>query len=792
MKLLIDNRDLSGLREYTKWLDAEKGPKIVRRLNQGSEMETWLVAEAGQMIVPRVGARVFLVRDDGTLLFGGYLQDAPRQEFVGNGAQGTVSRYLLCARGEEARLDRKPLPPRLASAGGKAADLLLAITNDAAGVPVDASGVQDVGDVGPFALVPGEVWSKAAKEIADRARASWRVEDQAVQLVPIGSTVYTLSDADPNFAPDALRLQRHGDVVNEIAVEGGSEPEMYVKDYFVGDGHTLRFPMSMQPFLRVAETLVEEEYAGSELSPQRWEVADDNGTVSVSEGKLKMNGTPQATGRASVCLEEKLELGGGLVLEHGAVAVNGDGVLGGIYAHPLGGSGDGADPLSGCIAGFAVSSQGGTLRAVISGSATGPTIAMQVGHRYVLRTRVTSAEVYRVAQFYRSSADEHRAAGAEATAVRFVLEVQDINLSQPSTQVTEAMLLFDGVVANTPTTATYAVMNGARLNGEVSYTRLRRMMAAEVRVTAADGSSTQTQSVGMLSDGAQCSITVEPAVYFFSPYKPATDERVVVRYRSSRHANCRVNDAASIEAMRYPMDDGVRAASVRVASPMPRTTEDCEAAALALLDDSVKPAWEGEYSTWTDFLPQGATDLFPGDVVLVDVAEQGATISAVVREVSIEMADAANDRGKYTLKFANEAAEPIAVRVSGRRKREAENADGDQARLLDAPPQAVERGAIGAWLASLPDAEVTQITDTSVTVDTGFAPPGGGGFEVRSGGDWGWGRVTDRNLLGRFTTRTFTLPKNERGQDYYLRMYDGATPPNYSRRTTLLHVDVKP
>jgi hypothetical protein len=64
---------------------------------------------------------------------------------------------------------------------------------------------------------------------------------------------------------------------------------------------------------------------------------------------------------------------------------------------------------------------------------------------------------------------------------------------------------------------------------------------------------------------------------------------------------------------------------------------------------------------------------------------------------------------------------------------------------------------------------------------TGFAsgkpvPPQSGAntttvSEVRAH-DYGWGAVNDRNLLGRFGTQAFTLPRFVRTQSYFLRLYD--------------------
>ena len=54
--------------------------------------------------------------------------------------------------------------------------------------------------------------------------------------------------------------------------------------------------------------------------------------------------------------------------------------------------------------------------------------------------------------------------------------------------------------------------------------------------------------------------------------------------------------------------------------------------------------------------------------------------------------------------------------------------------------------------------------------------------------DFGWGQANDRNLAGRFSTQTFTLPRLATVQNYFLRQYDNSMPPRYSRYTTALHL----
>lgn len=102
---------------------------------------------------------------------------------------------------------------------------------------------------------------------------------------------------------------------------------------------------------------------------------------------------------------------------------------------------------------------------------------------------------------------------------------------------------------------------------------------------------------------------------------------------------------------------------------------------------------------------------------------------------------------------------------------------------------AVEVDAIGhVFLPDLTAAAVTNVTSTTVTMDAGFMPGTGEGIEVRSS-DTGWGTDNDRNLTGRFTSSSFTLPRFSRVQDYFLRRYDSSSPPKYSRYSAGLHVD---
>jgi hypothetical protein len=67
-------------------------------------------------------------------------------------------------------------------------------------------------------------------------------------------------------------------------------------------------------------------------------------------------------------------------------------------------------------------------------------------------------------------------------------------------------------------------------------------------------------------------------------------------------------------------------------------------------------------------------------------------------------------------------------------------------------------------------------------------PAGNNANEVRWS-DTGWGQANDRNLVGRFGTQTFTVPRLSKAQGYFLRQYDASVPPKYSRVSSALFVN---
>ncbi len=774
MKFQIDNFDGSGPRDYTSALESAGPLQITRKLNQPGKLVAVLVSSGIDFVPPVDGGRVTLVKTDATLLFTGFLNSVGALEFLGRGAFGPVYRCEITATSDEALLDEKTLPVCSPFINRSAGNALKQLTQDTVPNVFDVSTVQDVDAVIDYPSDPQKTWSAQAFEIATQARASYQLTNNALSLAPVGAVTHVLNESDATFSPQGLKVQPVSALINDLTVIGENEPQAYVTDYFVGDGLTLKFYLSQKPFTKTSKTLFDEEYLGTQLDPTRWSVTDPGSAISVTGGSLLVAGGTGTDGATTVEFVEQIEMGGALVLQHGDVLFNAPstGVLGGLYAGTVG--------IGGCLAGFQVTPNGiqNNIQALITGTATGPVLTTILGHHYVMTTQIYSREIYRRQQIFHSSVHPAGSGIGGATIpadVRLVLEVHDIDPSNPASQIAPSTVLYDGIIANAPSYCRYALINAANLHCAIAFTAMIDAVDTEVR-SALPGASYQTLLVGTLSGGAACS-TSSTDLSFFTAYAPAANQNIVVRYRGAGRALARVTSPASIAAQQRGSDDGVHGTVRHVKLPPARTASDCECAALAILDDSVNPAWSGEYDTWSDFLPANSTDIFPGDALNIIAPSRGISLTAVVREVAITVEDISGEHSRFKIQFANDAAKSLSFEY-------------DSSKVttpLDVTSIAnTEVGTI--YLDDLTAAQITEISSTTVTIDAGSVAPTGGGFEVRWS-DQGWGMGNDRNLLGRFNTQTFTLPRLTRVQTFFIQQYSGSTPPQYSRYSASLHMD---
>ncbi len=782
MKITIDTLQGQGAGDYTAWVDASVAARIERKINAPAEFGFALVGGNG-FVAPAAGARVVLARADGSVMFTGYLTQAPELEYLGWGERGAAYRYRVTAMSDEMLLDQKTVPNRAPFVERTAGSALRQLAQDLLPGRFDLSAVEDVDTLAAYEASPAKKFSAHAAEIALAARASYRALNGQLLLAPVGASSYAIEESDANFSPGGLALVCANSPINDVTVIGKDEPEAYVRDYFVGDGLSLKFYLSQKPFAQSRPALIDEAYLGPGLDAATWAVNDPTSAVSVVAQTLQVGGGTGVDGQTTVCFVEQVELGGALKMQHGDVSFSGpsQGIVGGLYA--------GAISAAGCLAGFQATAAGAgsSIQGIIDGEATGPVVATTAGHRYAMTTYVYSMEVYRAQERFHSSA--HPAGngwggGTIAADVRCVLELQDIDPNNPASMVAPATVLYDGVIASAPGFCRYALVNAGNMHCSIAYSYVTHIALPEVRVALPDANNNMTQNyvtqlIGSIADGGQCQIVGTTSLDFNTHSVPPLNTLIVVSYRGSGRAVAEVVNAASVAALQSAGDDGMRGMVRTAKAPSARTQADCENAALAILDDEGATSWSGAYETWSDFLPAGATDLFPGDGVTVHAPSRNAVFSAIVRRVAIDLADPDNDRGLYRIEFANDAAAPLALQAAA----------SSAPIFLQSAPLRLTTTQVGTlYLQSLSEAQVSQVSSTTVTVDAGVAPANGQGIEVRAH-DFGWGVANDRNLLGRFTTQTFTVPRLGRTQNYFLRLYDNSAPPRYSRYSAALHVD---
>src|SRR5579864_9786777 len=100
MRITFDNGDGLGAVDYAGALDRTSAPVIERKINHPSTLRCGLLADA-RLVIPQARARVVITKNDGTMLFTGYLSQAPTFEYLGQGEQGSVYRYEVAAESDE-------------------------------------------------------------------------------------------------------------------------------------------------------------------------------------------------------------------------------------------------------------------------------------------------------------------------------------------------------------------------------------------------------------------------------------------------------------------------------------------------------------------------------------------------------------------------------------------------------------------------------------------------------------------------------------------------------------------
>jgi hypothetical protein len=769
MQLTIDNFDGNGPLDYSAAVSATKGLVIDRKLNIPTMCRFRLASFGGVLPLPSANSRVAVIDDSGSLLFTGYIAVDPELEFAGCGVNGGMYEAGISAVSDEILLDRQLVPQTSGTSGQTIGDALQALTTRVGQMTLSIDPRLEEVTVSRFVSQPGLPWSGSAGSLASAALASYRAMDGVISMTPIGSVVHALQEADGSLQLNNLSASTMRLLANDVTVCGEMEPTAYVTELFRGDGATSVYELSRVPFVAStakAKPLTDYFQEGS-VNPLLWKMSDPSSSLSVASKGLTFKGGNGLEGQTFVASIDQFELGGQWVAEVAGVQLqSGAGVLGGLYA--------GGEVLADCLAGFRVSQASGAsvVTPLVLGADAGATFALAAGHTYTMRTRVYCKEWQRVLQTYRYLAGSNvtSVGGEQASCrVKVSLEIQDTSNGADAT----VTVLYDGEAEYSPAACAFVPVCSTSLAGSIQSASMQPLGLAWV-VGQVPGGTMTTKRMGAATEGADCILEQTGKLRFYPASIPKAGELITVNYRIAGRSVARLTNQASIARETRGQIPGSSSWAGSVLSPSPRSSADCENAASVLLGiaSDRNSAWSGTYS-WSNL--QGGGDIWPGDLLALTNDSANMQANLIVREVRIEIGNSSPTLVKYTIHFANAWADSVAMKLSG-------NVPAD----AWIPQQAT--GSVGV-LANLATLTVGGVDGNNIQVQAGINPPPGGGYEIRRR-DWAFRAGSDPDLVMRSAVPNFSIPRESGAEQYYIRMYDGSTPPLYSRFSSAIFNNV--
>jgi hypothetical protein len=767
MKITINGQD------YTAALDAARPLAIERKLNEPSVCQLWLsLPTTGSLSMPLRNQFIAVTGDDGTYYFTGYIAVTPLPEYAGLALEGPRYRIAIQALSDELLLDQYLMPPSAGATGESAGALMTSLVTRTGVTGLSTAGLSLSVAVSNFVPETGASWSKSAGQVASMARAAYRAINGALTVSSVQNTVHPLNETDGslNLAALSFTASVKRALANDVTVCGEHEPVAYVTEYFLGDGVTTQFYLAQDPYFPAASKsiIISELFNEAQINQSVWAAMGGAGYLTLGAGGLAMNGGNGIDGDTLMIWLDPVEMGGTLLLEAVGVtlAPGSTGVLAGFFI--------GLDTQAACIAGFQATAQQGTgavtLQPLIQGSAVGTAYAINPAYQYTLRVRVHCPENQRELAMYYSYGDSGEiAAGGQWDAApgNVQMEIQQFVNGVGGMPVT----LYDGAVASLPGACDVVASSSINLIGTMRALNLTNLGSGWV-VSTPPGGGAYTRRVGTTAEAAECHLERTGKLVFYTGYAPVAGEQVAVSYRTVGRAVGRAVNTASQAAL-AAAGMPVEAAWIgSVTSPAARSSADCRNAASVMEQASagVSALWSGTYKgTRFSF----ATDVWPGDALLLNAPSTSLNAQVVVRTVKVSYSASYPDLVEYAITFANDWADDLAIKTS-----------------TTVPVDAWLPAAIApTLLANLNTLTVTALTGTTVTINAGVTPPTGGGFEIRLR-DFAFMAGEDPTLVMRATEPNMTFSRISASDRFFIRMYDGSTPPNYSEFSTALFINL--
>ncbi len=767
MKITINNQD------YTAALDAAHPLTIERKLNAPSICQLWLTLAANSTLpAPARYQPLAVTGDDGTVYFTGYIAVSPLPEYAGVGLEGPRYRTAIQAVSDELLLDQLMMPPSKSTSSESIGALLTALVTHTGSSALSTTGLSLATAVNNFSPEPGSNWSDRAGQAAGMSRAAYRALSGALSALGVGTIVHPLNETDGSLtlANLAFTASVKRALANDVTVCGENEPWAYVTEYFLGDGVTTTFLLAEDPWLPATSktTLIYELFNEASINPTLWSALGSAGTFVLGPNGLAMNGGNGIDGETVLAWLDPIEMGSTLLMEAVGVTLSpgSTGILCGFFMPP--------EVSASCTAGFQVTAQAGTgavtLQPFVEGQAAGTTFAINTANQYTLRVRVYCPEIEREQSLYYSFGDNGPivAGGTGILAsAKIQMEIQEFVNGVGATPVT----LYDGGISSLPGFCMAVPASSLNLIGTMRAFNLTDLGSGWVVSTPPSGGP-YTRRIGTTAESAECHVERTGKLVFYTGSAPVAGEQIAVNYRTTGRAVGRSVNTASQQALSAAGSPSVAVWIGTVSNPPARSSADCRNAAQAIEQAAagVSALWSGTYKgTRASF----ASDVWPGDALLLNAPSTNLDAQVVVRTVKVTYAPSYPDLVNYEITFANDWADDLAIKTS-----------------TTVPANTWLPALVNpTMLENLNALTVTTLNGSTVTVNTGATPPTGGGFEIRLR-DWAFQAGEDPTLVTRSTVENITFSRVSAADRFYIRMFDGSTPPNYSEFSTALFINL--
>jgi hypothetical protein len=756
-----------GGHDFTSALDAAHPLTIERKLNEPSVCQLWIAPPANSPAIVR-NLPIQIIGDEGTCYFTGYVVATPIPEYVGLGLEGPRYRLAIEAISDEYLLDQLAMAPSKGSSGLNAGPLLASLVTKTGSAALSTQALSLNAPVSSFIPDPGAPFTASARTVAAEARASYRALNGALTLAAVPAAVHTIDETDGSLslANLALTSGTRRALANDITVCGEHEPAAYVTEYLFGDGVTTQFNLSLDPFFLPSSkaTIIRELFNESQIDLRLWGNPGTYGYLTLGAGGLKMQGGTGKDGDALLSWLDPVEMGGTLLLEAtGVTLANGsNGVLAGFF--------NGEQTQDSCVAGFQVTPHQGTgavsLQPLIFGSPAGASFAIDPTSQYALRVRIHCPECQRGLAVYRSYGDNGaiNCGGQWNNApASLVFELQEFVNGVAGMPVT----LYDGQIANLPGTCRAVAASSINLYGSIRAFNLTNLGSGWVTTTSSNGNPI-TRRLGSNSQSAECHIESSGALIFYPGFAPPVGEQIAVSYRARGRAVGRAVNTASQLALAQAGLPSVSSWIGSVTNPAPRCSQDSRNAASVMVQAAASTAalWSGSYRCTQFGLD---ADVWPGDALSLNAPSANLNAQVIVRAIKLTYTASIPDLVQYDISFANDWADDLAIKTSASVPADA---------WLPVPVSPIYSPNLNAL-------SITNMSGNTVTINTGAAAPSSGGFEIRRR-DNCFLPGTDPDLVMRGSQQNLTFSRISAGDRFYIRMYDAASPPNYSEFSAAL------